>query len=805
MSNSSDYSMSNQPGANWRIEMNATLGDIQSNNSGATAPTTIVANKWWMDTTTGALKIRNAGDTAWLAVFDPTITTYDLTNKGLTIGTSADPAPFIALENSTASSTWKFYRSAGDMNLSWNAKDKMKYNDSEIISYTDFKIEGKTPRLAIYETAVTADQGKWSISSDLEIFSLSTLDDAETSGVDVFTIDRGTGTAVSSLNFKADSIFEKALRLSKGDDVASASALPLLADGNFFDVTGAVTITSIDTVAVGTEVTLQFDGAPLLTHHATNLIMPGGVNYQTTAGDIGKFFEYAPGDWVCTSIQSTIGAGTGDALVANPLSQFASTTSAQLAGVMSDETGTGALVFANAPVLVNPTGEAGAMTVARIAGSTHYTVQHVQDIFHSTGVSGGGSITDDADGTITVSAGTGFIRATDSSFAEILFFDWASEAGANVALVDADMNYLYVEYNAGAPQVIATITKRTDENTNIYLGTVYRDGTTLHITDGTRVAVGDHAFQMVARMRDTQPFARVSGGIISETGTRNIAITAGDWWEGLENFATPAIDTSGAGVFSYYYDDGVGGWTTVASSTVINNTQYDDGSGALATLSNSKYGVHWVYIAHDGELYVVYGTTNGSLTEANDAGIPASLPPHFAESHARIVGKVIIKKSEATFASIQSVFNGQFSLESASDHGGLTGLADDDHTQYKLANTETLIVAVSDETTAITTGTAKLTFRMPNAFTLSAVRASVGTAPTGAVITVDINETGTTILSTKLTIDATEKTSTTAATPAVISDANLADDAEITIDIDTVGSTIAGAGLKVYLIGTIPR
>ena len=112
-------------------------------------------------------------------------------------------------------------------------------------------------------------------------------------------------------------------------------------------------------------------------------------------------------------------------------------------------------------------------------------------------------------------------------------------------------------------------------------------------------------------------------------------------------------------------------------------------------------------------------------------------------------------------------------------------------------------IAVSDESTALTTGTAKVTFRMPFAFTLTGVRASVTTAPTGSVLTVDINEGGTSILSTKLTIDASEKTSTTAATPAVISDTALADDAEITIDIDTVGSTVAGAGLKVYLIGTV--
>jgi hypothetical protein len=110
-------------------------------------------------------------------------------------------------------------------------------------------------------------------------------------------------------------------------------------------------------------------------------------------------------------------------------------------------------------------------------------------------------------------------------------------------------------------------------------------------------------------------------------------------------------------------------------------------------------------------------------------------------------------------------------------------------------------IACSDETTALTIGTAKATFRMPFAMTLTAVRANVVTAPTGSVLTVDINESGASILSTKITIDATEKTSTTAATPPVISDTALADDAEMTIDIDTVGSTVAGAGLKVWLIG----
>jgi len=113
-----------------------------------------------------------------------------------------------------------------------------------------------------------------------------------------------------------------------------------------------------------------------------------------------------------------------------------------------------------------------------------------------------------------------------------------------------------------------------------------------------------------------------------------------------------------------------------------------------------------------------------------------------------------------------------------------------------------LVIACSDETTNLTTGTAKVTFRMPYAMTLSSVRSSVNTAPTGSTLIVDINEAGSTILSTKLSIDASEKTSTTAASAAVISDTGLADDAEITIDIDQIGSTVAGKGLKVVLKGT---
>ena len=113
-----------------------------------------------------------------------------------------------------------------------------------------------------------------------------------------------------------------------------------------------------------------------------------------------------------------------------------------------------------------------------------------------------------------------------------------------------------------------------------------------------------------------------------------------------------------------------------------------------------------------------------------------------------------------------------------------------------------LIIAASDESTALTVSSTLVTFRMPYAMKLTEVRASLSVAgSTSGVTDVDVLEGGVSILSTRVTIDAGEKTSTTAATPAVISDSNLADDAEMTIDVRGITGGATEAGLKITLIG----
>ena len=104
---------------------------------------------------------------------------------------------------------------------------------------------------------------------------------------------------------------------SKGADVVSAAALALGTDGNYFDITGAVTITSINTIGVGTTVRLHFDAALTLTHHATDLVLPHSRNITTVAGDELEFTEYATGDWRLTGghtvsiTRLTVGASSG--------------------------------------------------------------------------------------------------------------------------------------------------------------------------------------------------------------------------------------------------------------------------------------------------------------------------------------------------------------------------------------------------------------------------------------------------------------------------------------------------------------
>lgn len=92
---------------------------------------------------------------------------------------------------------------------------------------------------------------------------------------------------------------------AKGTDIASATPT-VPADGNYFDVTGTTTITAF-TVGAGIAFTVQFDGILTLTHHATNLDLPGEANITTAAGDVAYFFATAANQVQCISYTKASG------------------------------------------------------------------------------------------------------------------------------------------------------------------------------------------------------------------------------------------------------------------------------------------------------------------------------------------------------------------------------------------------------------------------------------------------------------------------------------------------------------------
>jgi hypothetical protein len=166
-----------------------------------------------------------------------------------------------------------------------------------------------------------------------------------------------TGTAAALTAGNVTTIPALSGDVSNTDNAVSVDAL---------GTTGA----SVDVSAAAPPTTgqvLKATGATTATWQAESGGAPEGTAVLST-GEVGGIkFLREDGDNTC-SWQSI--PGGGDALTSSPLSQFAATTSAQLAGVLSDETGNGAAVFATSPTLVTP--DIGTPSAATLTNATGY-------------------------------------------------------------------------------------------------------------------------------------------------------------------------------------------------------------------------------------------------------------------------------------------------------------------------------------------------------------------------------------------------------------------------------------------------
>jgi len=95
--------------------------------------------------------------------------------------------------------------------------------------------------------------------------------------------------------------------MQKGADIASASPLVIGLDGDYFNVTGTTGFAAM-TVAANRRFFLQFDAILTMTHHATNLDLPGEADITTAAGDVGEFFSTGASTVQCVNYTRANGA-----------------------------------------------------------------------------------------------------------------------------------------------------------------------------------------------------------------------------------------------------------------------------------------------------------------------------------------------------------------------------------------------------------------------------------------------------------------------------------------------------------------
>lgn len=173
---------------------------------------------------------------------------------------------------------------------------------------------------------------------------------------------QGNGTAISAVTIGSGLSFSGGTLSATGTSTPGGLNTQLQYNnvGSFGGISGATTngtIVSLTNPLIGgaTITTSTINGNTITTGTGILTLAAGKTltisNTLTLAGTDGSTLNIGTGGTLGTAAYT---AANTYGLLANPLSQFAATTSAQLAGVISDETGTGVLVFATSPTLVTP-------------------------------------------------------------------------------------------------------------------------------------------------------------------------------------------------------------------------------------------------------------------------------------------------------------------------------------------------------------------------------------------------------------------------------------------------------------------
>ncbi|SVB25991.1 uncharacterized protein METZ01_LOCUS178845 [marine metagenome] len=132
----------------------------------------------------------------------------------------------------------------------------------------------------------------------------------------------------------------------KGGDIASASPTVIDTDGDYFDVTGTTGFAAF-TVAANRHFTLQFAGALTMTHHATNLDLPGEDDITTAAGDVAEFFSTGTNTVQCVNYTRADGTAVVGSVDATSVTAAGALMDSECAGLAAVKATTGTFLTAD--------------------------------------------------------------------------------------------------------------------------------------------------------------------------------------------------------------------------------------------------------------------------------------------------------------------------------------------------------------------------------------------------------------------------------------------------------------------------
>ena len=286
-------------------------------------------------------------------------------------------------------------------------------------------------------------------------------------------------------------------------------------------------------------------------------------------------------------------------------------------------------------------------------------------------------------GTIKIGSLTALIRTTDSETGSLTKISLSEQDNKIIPSIDT-IYKIILKYNGGSPTAVLQINDANGNN-EIGIGHCMKDASNnVHFCNCGR-RLSDGMAKLHKRQRDIDEIKLASGCAIGEIGTRNITISSGIIYEGINRlspFSEGNFDSSGSDTFTYFYRDGASGWIKVAGQTQIDNVNYDNDSGVLEPLLSNQYGIHWVYLHPDDEhVYIVYGQDSYRLAQIASASPPSVLPTEISD-FAVLIGRIIIKKNSATFQDIQTVLETTFNPAGVENHNELSNLQGGTTGQY---------------------------------------------------------------------------------------------------------------------------